>query len=68
LNILSKISGITICNNHCHDGILVELEGITTAQLNRELIRWDVDVHELIRQRPSLDSLFRKVTGSSAHV
>lgn len=67
LNKLSKIPGITICNNHCNDGILVELDGITTAQLNRELIRQDVDVYDLIRQRPSLDSLFRKVTGSSAN-
>jgi ABC-2 type transport system ATP-binding protein len=67
LDIISKIPGITICGNHCNSGILVELESITTAQLNRELIRQDVDVHELVRQRPSLDSLFRKVTGSSAN-
>lgn len=67
LEILSKIPGITICDNPRNDGILVELDGITTAQLNRELIRYDVDVYELIRQRPSLDSLFRKVTGSSAN-
>ena len=64
---LSKIPGITICNSHCNDGILVELDGITTAQLNKELTRRDVDVYELIRQRPSLDSLFRKVTGSSTN-
>jgi ABC-2 type transport system ATP-binding protein len=68
LNILSKIPGVTICDNHCNDGIMVELEGITTAQLNRELNRQDIDVDELIRMRPSLDSLFRKVTGSSANV
>lgn len=67
LNILSKIPSITICDNHCNDGILVELDGITTAQLNRELNRQDVDVYELIKQRPSLDSLFRKVTGSSTN-
>ena len=67
LNILSKIKGITICNNHHNEGILVELDGINTAQLNRELIRQDVDVYELIRQRPSLDSLFRKITGNNAN-
>ena len=67
LSILSEISAITVCDNHCNDGILVELESITTAQLNRELVRRDVDVYELIRQRPSLDSLFRKVTGSSTN-
>lgn len=68
LEVLSKIPGITVCENHYNDGILVELDGITTARLNRELIRQNVDVYELIRQRPSLDSLFRKVTGSSANV
>lgn len=66
LDVLSKIPGVTICKNHLHDGIMVELEGITTAQLNRELIRQDIDVYELVRQRPSLASLFRKVTGSNA--
>ncbi|NLD37175.1 MAG: ABC transporter ATP-binding protein [Desulfatiglans sp.] len=65
LNILSNIPGVTICNNHLNDGILVELDGINTAQLNRELNIQGVDVHELIRMRPSLDSLFRKVTGSN---
>lgn len=65
LTILSKIQGVTICNNHVNDGILVELDGITTAQLNRELNNQGVNVHELIRMRPSLDSLFRKVTGSN---
>ena len=67
LNILSQIPGITICNNHRNDGTLVELDGITTAQLNRELISRNIDVYELIQQRPSLDSLFRKVTGSNAN-
>jgi ABC-type multidrug transport system ATPase subunit len=67
LNVLSKIPGITICDNPCNEGIMIELEGISTAQLNRELIRRNVDVYELIRQRPSLGSLFRKVTGSNAN-
>ncbi len=67
LKILSEIPGITICDNHCNDGILVELDGITTAQLNRELLRNDIEVYELIRQRPSLDTLFRKVTGGTAN-
>lgn len=67
-NIMSKIPGVTVCDNHHNDGTLVELDGITTAQLNRELIQQGIDVYELIRQRPSLDSLFRKVTGSSADV
>ena len=67
MKILSEIPGITICDNHCNDGILVELDGITTAQLNRELVRHDVEVYELIRQRPSLDTLFRKVTGGTAN-
>ncbi|MBN1906921.1 MAG: ABC transporter ATP-binding protein [Deltaproteobacteria bacterium] len=65
LSTLSNIPGVTICNNHLNDGIMVELDGITTAQLNRELNNQGVDVHELIRMRPSLDSLFRKVTGSN---
>lgn len=64
-DVISKIPGVTVCNSHYNNGILVELEGITSAQLNRELVRQEVDVYELIRRRPSLDSLFRKVTGSS---
>lgn len=66
-DILLKIPGITICDNHYNNGIRVQLDDITTAQLNRELTRRDVDVYELIRQRPSLDSIFRKVTESSAN-
>lgn len=67
LDVLSKIPGITICDNHCNDGILVELDGINIAQLNRKLVMQNIEVYELIRQRPSLDTLFRRVTGSNAN-
>ncbi len=68
LEVLSGIPGISLNNNNHSEGITVELSGITTAQLNRELISHDINVYELIRKRPSLDSVFRKITGGTAHV
>lgn len=41
-------------------------EGLSTASLNRALVTANIDVFEMTRQRSSLDSLFREVTGATA--
>jgi len=42
--------------------ILCELQGITSAQLNRTLVNEGIDVDELMTQKLTLDRLFRQAT------
>lgn len=70
-DLLQTIDGITLRTAPADipgDGpgrVDCELETLSSAGLNRALVAADINVFELVRQRSSLDSLFREVTGGS---
>lgn len=49
------------------ESITCELNGTDSATLNRALVAAGIDVYELGRERNSLDSLFRQLTGGASN-
>jgi len=44
--------------------LTLQLEGVSPAQINRQLIEQGIEVDELVRERNSLDALFRQITSA----
>ena len=45
--------------------LTLQLDGVSPALINRQLIEQGIDVDELVRERNSLDALFRQITSNA---
>lgn len=71
LDLLRGMEGVTVLSAPQADigapaRILCELQDLSAASLNRALVDADVEVHELVPQRHSLEALFREMTGGGS--
>ena len=61
---LAKTQGIRLIGEE--EGYLkLECLSLSSAELNAELVKKDIPVAELIREKASLETLFRKITGAN---
>lgn len=65
LSFIRQLDGVTVTNSHSEHGIVCELDGPTSAMLNRRLVQAGIEIQEIVLHRPSLDSLFREYTADS---
>ncbi|GAB1267208.1 ABC transporter ATP-binding protein [Aurantivibrio infirmus] len=61
--ILAKLPGVREIS--LQDSLSCELEGKSSAEVNRFLIENNIDVFELVQQKTSLENLFRELTRDS---
>ena len=57
---------IELLGESADNGMMLRLKDCSSEQLVAHLVKNDVPVAELIRQRASLDSLFREITAGEA--
>jgi ABC-2 type transport system ATP-binding protein len=60
--IIGQLAGSSLQTNNNTDMLLVNSETIGPADINRQLVEQGLAVSEIVAERASLDSLFRRIT------